>query len=122
MWAIGSGDDEDEGGPVVVLHYNGSAWTKLAQGYFGHGPGPEFSSDGSGGLWLPMTGGAGSSGFLVHYAAGKLTSVPLPVSQPKITIMATSRIPGTTQQLAGGDTHGSDNLGVNVVAALLKYS
>jgi hypothetical protein len=69
-----------------------------------------------------MTGGDGSSGFLVHYSAGKLTSVTLPVSQPKITVMATSRIPGTSQQLAGGDTHASDNGGVNVVAVVLKYS
>jgi hypothetical protein len=122
VWAIGNGEAEDEGGPVVVLHYNGSTWTRLAQGYFGGGPGPQFSSDGSGGLWLPMTGGDGSSGFLVHYSAGKLTSVTLPVSQPKITVMATSRIPGTSQQLAGGDTHASDNGGVNVVAVVLKYS
>jgi len=129
VYAIGNGFQEDEGGPVVVLHYNGSKWTRVSpQGQFGFGPGaggsdgPEFSSDGSGGLWLPMMGPIESSGFLLHFAAGKLTVAALPVANSKITISAVSRIPGTTQQLAGGFTHASGNLGGNPVAVLLKYS
>jgi hypothetical protein len=122
VYAVGNGNDEDDGGPVVVLHYNGSKWRKVATGLYGFGPGPEFTADGSGGLWLPMTGSAGTPGRLVHYAAGKLALAALPVSAPKITVMAVSRIPGTAQQLGSGFTHGSDNPGTNVVAVLLKYS
>jgi hypothetical protein len=128
VYAIGNGSDEDDGGPVVVLHYNGSKWSKLAQGNFGFGPGatptdgPQISSDGSGGLWIPMQGPNGSSGYLLHYAAGKLTAAALPLAEPKITITAVSQIPGTTQQLAGGNTHASGILGTDVVAVLLKYS
>jgi len=122
VYAVGTGNAEDEGGPVVVLHYNGSKWAKLAQGQFGNGPGAEFSSDGDGGLWLPMQGPVGGTSYLVHYAAGKLTKATLPVSAPKITVTSLSRVPGSTQQIAGGFIHGSDNRGIDVVAVVLKYS
>jgi hypothetical protein len=122
VYALGTGGEEDEGGPLVVLHYNGHKWAKAAQGQFGNGPNPEISYDGNGGLWLPMNGSVGSSGFLVHYANGKLTSVKLPVAQPKITVSAIARVPGGTAQFAAGFTHAANNLGANVVAVLLKYS
>jgi hypothetical protein len=57
VYAIGNGNRQDEGGPVVVLHFNGHKWSKLATGEFGFGPDfQQFSSDGSGGLWLAMEG------------------------------------------------------------------
>jgi hypothetical protein len=126
VYAIGNGDAEDEGGPVVVLHYNGSKWTRVAQGSFGFGPGAgdgaQISSDGSGGLWLPMTGASGGAAHLVHYATGKLTAAALPVAAAKITVSGVSLIPGTTRVLAGGYTHASGNLGADVVAVLLTDS
>jgi hypothetical protein len=122
VYALGNGNAEDEGGPTVVLHYNGSTWARLATGQFGYGPGPQFSSDGKGGLWLPMDGPGGGTSYLVHYANGKLTKATLPVSAPLITIGAVARIPGTAAQLAGGFTHAADNRGTNIVAVLLQYS
>jgi hypothetical protein len=122
VFAIGNGVAQDEGGPVVVLHYNGHKWSKLATGQFGYGPGQEFSYDGNGGLWLPMDGPADGTSFLVHYAAGKLTKAVIPVNAATLTITATARIPGTTQQLAGGFTHANGNRGANVVAVLMQLS
>ena len=122
VYAIGSGGAEDEGGPLVVLHYNGSKWTKLAAGQFGNGPDPEFSYDGNGGLWLPMLGASGGTTFLVHYSAGKLTKAALPVAAAKITVSAISRVPGSPDQIAGGFTHTAGNLGAGVVGVVLKYS
>lgn len=122
VYALGSGGTQDEGGPLVVLHFNGRTWTKAGSGQFGAGPGPQFSADGAGGLWLPMDGPVGGTSFLVHYAAGKLTKAVLPVSAPKITIGAVSRIPGTAAQLAGGFTHAAGDRGTGVVAVLLRYS
>jgi hypothetical protein len=122
VYALGSGDAQDEGGPLVVLHFNGRGWTKVAAGQFGSGPGPQISSDGAGGLWLPMDGPVGGTSFLVHYAAGKLTKATLPVSAPKITIEAVGRIPGTAAQLAGGFEHAPGDRGTGVVAVLLQYS
>ncbi|HEY0935484.1 MAG TPA: hypothetical protein VGD91_17280 [Trebonia sp.] len=122
VYAFGNGDAEDEGGPLVVLHYNGSAWSKVASGQFGSGPEPQVSSDGKGGLWLPMDGGAGGTSCLVHYANGKLARAALPVSAPAITVGAVARVPGTAQQLAGGFTHAAGNRGLKVAAVLLRYS
>jgi hypothetical protein len=121
VYAIGNGNRQDEGGPVVVLHFNGHQWSKLAAGEFGFGPDfGQVSSDGSGGLWLAMEGAAGGTSFLVHYAGGKFTEAA--VSPATITIQSLSRIPGTTQQLAGGFTHAPGNRGGNVVAVLWQYS
>jgi hypothetical protein len=121
VYAIGNGNLQDEGGPVVLLHFNGHQWTKLATGQFGYGPDfQQFSSDGSGGLWLAMEGSAGGTSFLVHYAGGKFTKAA--VNSATVTIQSLSRIPGSTRQLAGGFTHGPGNRGANVVAALWQYS
>jgi hypothetical protein len=56
--------------------------------------------------------------FLVHYAGGKLTQAA--VNPATLTIDSASRIPGTTQMLAGGFTHAPD--GTNVDAVLLQSS
>jgi hypothetical protein len=122
VYALGNGGTMDEGGPLVVLHYNGSKWTRLAWGQFGNGPSPEFSYDGHGGLWLPMQGASGGTSYLVHYSDGRLTKATLPVAAAKITVSALSRVPGSAGQIAGGFTHTAGNLGEDVVGVLLKYS
>jgi hypothetical protein len=122
VYALGSGNAEDEGGPLVVLHYNGSTWSKVGSGQFGIGPGTQFSADGKGGLWLPMNGSGGGTSRLVHYANGKLTAAVLPVSAPQITVNAVAQVPGTAQQLAAGFTHAAGNRGTQVAGVLLRYS
>jgi hypothetical protein len=121
VFAIGSAEAQDEGGPVVVLQYNGHKWVKRATGEFGYGPLDGFSYDGSGGLWLPMDGPVDGTSYLVHYAAGKLTKAALPVNPATITIRSVARIPGTTGQLAGGFTHPSGDRTANH-AVILQYS
>ena len=123
VYAIGSGNLEDEGGPTVILHYNGHSWAKVAQGSFGVGTSPlqQVASDGSGGLWIPMPATGAERSYLVHYAAGRLTAAALPTGPRKINVESIARIPGTTQLLAGGFTHASDNPGASVVAVLLQY-
>jgi hypothetical protein len=121
VFAIGNGEAQDEGGPVVVLQYNGHKWVKRATGEFGYGPLDGFSYDGAGGLWLPMDGPVGGTSYLVHYAAGKLTKAVLPVNAATITVRSVARVPGTTQQLAGGFTHPSGNR-TAIDAVILGYS
>jgi hypothetical protein len=122
VYAFGSADTQDEGGPLVVLHFNGTKWSKVATGQFGYGPFyNQVSSDGGGGLWIPMNGPAGGTAFLVHYAGGKLTKAVEPVNPVNLAIASVSRIPGTTQQLAGGATF-APGRGTNVDAVLLQYS
>jgi hypothetical protein len=122
VYAIGNGNRQDEGGPVVVLHYNGRTWSKVAQGEYGYGAGQQIAADGRGGLWLPMPGPLGGPSHLAHYAAGKLTAASLPVGAQYIYVDSIARIPGTTQQLVGGFTHAKGNPGRNIAAVLLQYS
>jgi len=123
VYAIGNGNRQDMGGPVVVLHYDGHAWAKVAEGNFdSFGSGQQLSGDGSGGLWLPMPGASGAPSSLVHYAAGTLTQEPLPVRGQKLRIDSVANIPGTTQALAGGFTHAVNNPATKVVAVILQFS
>jgi len=123
VYAIGNGNQEDDGGPLVVLHYNGHHWTKVAQGDYGFGVQPleQIASDGSGGLWLPMPGVDSQRSYLLHYANGKLTPAALPTPSSMINVDAITRIPGTRDLLAGGYTHARNNQGGNVVSVLLQY-
>lgn len=127
VYVIGNGNLEDEGGPTVVLHYNGVTWTKVASGNFGYGTmntggSQVISTDGKGGLWLPMPGVDGQKSYIVHYAAGKLTAAVLPGSPWAIAVYSISRVPGSQAQLAGGDTYTADNPGTNQSAVILRYS
>jgi hypothetical protein len=120
VYAIGNGNAEDEGGPTVVLHWNGHHWSRLAEGQFGLGA-PQISSDGHGGLWLPMPGVDGEKSYLAHYSAGHLTTTTLPGGPNRITIFSVALIPGTSNVLAGGNTHANGQPGVNDNAVLLQY-
>lgn len=123
VYAVGSGNLEDEGGPTVILHYNGHTWAKVAQGSFGVGTSPlqQVASDGHGGLWLPMPAVGAERSYLVHYAAGHLTAAALPTGPRRISVESVALIPGTAQLLAGGFTHSVNNPGTGVVAVLLQY-
>jgi hypothetical protein len=123
VYAIGNGGLEDEGGPLVVLHWNGRQWSKVAEGNYGFGVQPmqQASPDGHGGLWLPMPGVDGQRSYLLHYSAGHLTQAALPGGEHRMSVEAIAPIPGTTDVLAGGDTHAYDKPGTNVTAVVLEY-
>jgi hypothetical protein len=101
------------------VHWNGSAWSKVAGRGYGFGPG-QFSSDGHGGLWLP-TGRCCGVGYLLHYSAGHLTQAVLPGGPDRIDVGAVALIPGTTELLGVGDTHGYPDFGTDVVGVILQY-
>jgi type IV secretory pathway VirB2 component (pilin) len=124
VYAIGNGGLEDEGGPLVILHWNGKQWSKVAEGNFGFGTQPlqQASPDGRGGLLLPMPGVDGQKSYLLHYIPGHpLGEASLPGGPSGISIEAVALIPGSNGLLAGGDTHAADKPGTNVVAVLLQY-
>jgi len=110
VYAIGNGSQEDDGGPTVVLHYNGGTWAKEATGNsLGFGsvtflPNQSLSSDGGSGLWLPQPGADGAPSYIVHYAGGALKKASLPVSGYRIAVFTVSRVPGTARQVASGYT------------------
>ena len=122
VYAVGNGNLQDEGGPTAVLHYNGHLWSKVASGQFGYGAGQQLSTDGSGGLWLPMPGVMSQPSSIVRYSGGKLTRAVLPVAATKIYLGSIARVPGSRDQFSGGFTHATNNDGLNVVAVVLEYS
>jgi len=127
VYAIANGFREDEGGPTVLLHWDGSRWSKVAGGDFGFGGNPlqQMSSDGHGGLWIPMPGGGGQKSYLVHYSpsssGGQLTAAALPGGPRRINVLSVALIPGTTSMLAAGFTHASADPSKNLTAVLLQY-
>jgi hypothetical protein len=124
VYAVGNGQAQDEGGPTVILHYNGQGWSKVAQGNFGFGttpPNQQISPDGNGGLWLPMPGFGGFKSYVLHYAGGTLTEPALPHGANGIDVGSVANIPGTTEMLGGGFTHKNDNPSLGVVAVILQY-
>ncbi len=123
VYAIANGELQDEGGPIVILHWDGCQWTKVAQGNYGFGDGAlqQVSSDGHGGLWIPMPGAGGQKSYLLHYSAGHLTPVSFPDAPYRATLGTVALIPGTTRILVGGTTHAYANPGTNITAVLLQY-
>jgi hypothetical protein len=127
VWAVGDGNREDEGGSVVVLHYNGSKWSKSASlgGTVGVGyqNTPQLAPDGHGGLWIPLSpSSGGTNAHFLHYSGGHLTVAALPVASDKIYLDTVSAIPGTSQSLAAGFTHGASSLDSSVVDVILQDS
>jgi hypothetical protein len=123
VYATGNGNQQDDGGPMVLLHWNGHRWSKVAGGLFGFGVQPvqPIISDGHGGLWIPMPAGDSEHSYLLHFTAGHLKVASLPGGTGRTSVDTVSRIPGTSDVLAGGFTHALNNPGVNDAGALLEY-
>jgi hypothetical protein len=122
VYAIGAGQYSDGGGPTVVLHYNGSTWSRVASGNYGETGqvGQAVCADGQGGLWIPIPGYGGNLSYLLHYSGGHLTDVSFHAST--LDILSVSQIPGGTSVLAGGFTHPANNPGINPVAVIAEYA
>ncbi|HEY6312244.1 MAG TPA: hypothetical protein VIY52_15765 [Streptosporangiaceae bacterium] len=120
VYAVDVGDNgTNAGGPLVVLHYDGHAWAKVAGGNYGDITG-SFSADGDGGLWIPALKPDGLPALL-HYSAGKLTPAAIPANGgSSLAISSVSQVPGTAGQLAGGEVEAAD--GPLMYADLLQYS
>jgi len=123
VWAVGTGDREQGAGPVVLLHFDGHAWSKAAQG--GTGNPVQIVPDGSGGLWIPVPtidGIDGATGRIIHVTGGHLTDAPLPVSPDEVSVQSIATVPGTTRSFAAGFTHARFDPISGVRAVLLQIN
>jgi hypothetical protein len=122
VYATGEGTDPPHGSPLVLLHFNGRAWSRvvLAKNNTSH-TGQGVFPDGKGGLWIPAGDSAGNPALL-HYSNGTVTLVTLPAEASWVPTIADSlsRIPGTSEMLAGGVqyTHGNEQTN----SVVLQYS
>jgi hypothetical protein len=119
VYVIGNGRAQDGGGPVVILHYNGHTWKKLA----GYGQGNPLAGApaGAGGLWIPVVWSGGSA--ILHYSGGKITAPALPAAGKDESLYAgqVSRIPGTADALAIANTQPYDGA-TRYYSEVLQYS
>ena len=119
VYAVGSGSRQDEGGPLVLLHYNGHAWSRVAENTSLGDP-VAVIPDGSGGLWIPVRTGFPGDGSMEHYAHGKLGSAKLPFSPPHLLLFGAAIGKGTTAAYAVGYTRTSFNA-TTTTAEILRY-
>jgi hypothetical protein len=121
VYATGISAATPIGGPLVVLHYNGRGWTKVAGGFGSHRE-QRMVSDGRGGLWLAADASVGGQGAVLHYSGGKLTevSIPAPASLPVLPF-SLSLIRGTGGLLVGGVQYVTAD-GSKTNSVVLQYS
>jgi hypothetical protein len=98
--------------PDYILHWNGRDWSKAGTITDATSLPRGVTGDGNGGIWLVVYGVG-----VMHYSGGRLTTPKLPI--PAIDIKGLSRIPGTTDILAGGVVVHKN---ATTVAAILKYT
>ncbi|HEY6790751.1 MAG TPA: hypothetical protein VI365_25925 [Trebonia sp.] len=105
VYAIGSGNAEDAGGPTWILHYDGSTWKKIAS--YGREAEGQPVSDGGGGFWEYVW--ASGACYVLHYSAGKLSATMLPLNggEPNY-ITALALAPGSRDLVAVSNTQAAD--------------
>ena len=123
VWAVGDGNRQDEGGPLVILHYNGRSWSRVARAAIsGYPAESQLAPDGHGGLWIPVGPSAGgTTAELLHYSGGHLRAAALPVASNKIDVLAIAAIPHPAGVLAVGFTHSARSLAGRIAGVILRF-
>jgi hypothetical protein len=120
VFAVAKGGCPDGEGPLVLLHYNGSRWSKVAPSKHINADPVGLIDDGMGGLWIPLASGAPASGLMEHYAHGKLSQVKLPISEQHIELIGAAIGQRTTAALAFGLSRKSFTASTST-AVILRY-
>jgi hypothetical protein len=122
VWAVGTGGRQDEGGPAVVLHFNGTVWSRAARDRSAGTPGlAQVIPDGSGGLWIPVPSTGGIPFKMLRFSAGHLRTVTMPISGTKLNVTAVAAVPHTSRALGAGATHKKNQLGTGQSAVILEF-
>lgn len=106
VWVTGLSASITKTGPILLLHWNGTKWSRESKGLpAGFLTGP-ICPDGQGGLWLAGKTPA-SKVDLLHFLNGKWTvsqAPPSPVQGKQFFIGFLARIPGTSSSVLGNAT------------------
>jgi len=119
VWALGTGGREDEGGPTVLLHYNGHHWSRAAINLSGNPS--QLVPDGTGGLWVPVPSQDGVPFEMLRYSGGHLRAVSMPVSGARLDVLAVAAVPHSAETLGVGFTHKKNNAGLGIAGVILSY-
>jgi hypothetical protein len=128
VWVAGTVSNPGSGlvGPdALLLHFNGSAWTRVTVPYPVGDP-LTIASDGTGGIWLSglLYGGTEpQEPYFFHDAGGQWTSVAVPAA-PGTTVgdfSGMAAIPGTTSVWGGGSVISGTPPNIHSEGDILKY-
>lgn len=118
VYAVGDANGQDNSGALVILHWNGRNWSKVA-GYAGGDASPgSVVSDGHGGLWLAVTN---APGVLLHWTGTQLTSVRPPLAAGPVGLDSLART-SAGPLLIGGHIHAAGEPAGNGTPVLFTYT
>ncbi len=106
VYAAGAAGCPDGEGPLVLLHFNGRAWSRVAIKTV-HAFPAAIIGDGSGGLWIPVGSGGPPSSMMYHFAHGTLSKASFPVSPLHLFLSGAAVGTRTTAAIAFGLTRSS---------------
>jgi hypothetical protein len=122
VWAVGTGGRMDEGGPAVVLHFNGTHWSRAALDAASSDPAlAQVIPDGSGGLWIPVPSMGGIRSRMLRYSGGHLRTVTMPLPGSRLNVLAVAAIPHTARALSVGAIHKKGQPGAGQSAVILEF-
>jgi hypothetical protein len=123
VWAALYSSGKHGYGPLVLLHWNGTRWSKITGRLPAAALQGPMTSDGRGGLWLYAYTRSGLGGLFLHYSGGHWTTYKAPTaraSHQMVDAVGMALVPGSRTVLAVGDldpTFGGDS-----GAAVLEYT
>jgi hypothetical protein len=120
VWATAYTNGLGVSGPIILLHWQGHGWAKVA-GSLPSGAlvGP-IARDGHGGIWLGAVS-QGSSPEVLHFGNGAWTTDPLPSSKAGvISLTGLSLMPGS-RSLWGTGVLGRTSLGQTNGAVIVRF-
>jgi hypothetical protein len=118
IYVNGSEGAESVGGPLVLLHGNGTSWRRLAISKRIGGP-TAIIPDGMGGVWVPVLVFI-LGGGVDHYSRGALSNTRLPIPGTRLRLVSAAAVPHSTVAFVVGET-GSSTSSKNDSAVILRY-
>jgi hypothetical protein len=119
VWATGTGGCQDQGGPFVLLHYNGATWSRVAL-ISSLGQPRAIIPDGQGGAWIPVDTNFPGDGSMEHLSGGILSPVTLPIGPLHLLLIGAAIGHHTTAALAVGISRRSSTASTSL-AVILRF-
>ncbi len=95
-WATVSTETKTGPGPLVLLHWNGSRWSKVTGKLPADSLAGPIAADGNGGVWLSAVSRATAVPLILHFSRGKWSTSKVPTAHGKVVaIQDLTLIPGT---------------------------
>lgn len=103
VWATIGTETKAGLGPLVLLHWNGSRWSKVTGKLPKASLAGAIAADGNGGVWLAAVSRATAVPVILHFSRGKWSTSKVPTFDGKVVgIQELTLIPGTRSVIGTG--------------------